>query len=328
MKRIMGAMCFALVSAFASGVHAQTILTFSHTDTPAGTRHKTAEFFAEKVKEYTEGRYEIQVYHSGQLANDPRAVEMLRVGGLDFTVTATGGYATVANGLNLTALPYLVDNYEHAWRLYENSEWLQEQFAELEKRNIKVLTTWEAGFRSFSTTFPMNSLEEIRGKKIRIFSSEMIRWIMEALGMSPIVMPVTDVYLGLQQGTVEGQENPIDTIYALRFYEVAKNITLTQHVYSPTPLGVSTLTWSRLSPEDREAVSRAAVEATQFSRDAVLAAEQVQLDAMEKGGATISRPDTGPFRDAVKSVYDLARGTYGDAVDRMLEEAQAVRANQ
>ena len=85
---------------------------------------------------------------------------------------------------------------------------------------------WEAGFRSFSTSFPLNSPADAKGKKLRIAPVEMIRWIMEAQGWNPVVMPVTEVYLAIQQGTVTGQENPVDTIFSQRFYEVAKHITL------------------------------------------------------------------------------------------------------
>jgi TRAP-type C4-dicarboxylate transport system substrate-binding protein len=88
---------------------AQTTLKFSHTDTAVGSRQAAAELFAEKVAEYTEGRYKVEVFHSGQLANDPRAVEQLRIGGLDFIVTAPGTYATFERNLNLAALPFLPD---------------------------------------------------------------------------------------------------------------------------------------------------------------------------------------------------------------------------
>lgn len=315
----------AVTVGVASQSFAQTVLRFSHTDTAVGSRQKAAELFADKVAEYTEGRYKVEVFHSGQLANDPKALEQLRIGGIDFTVTGTGTYAAFVNELNLSALPYLVETYEQGWKLYDDSAWFKEQFEKLPSKGLRVLATWEAGFRSFTTTFPLESPADAVGKKLRIFPNDMIRWIMESLGFNPVVLPVTEVYLAIQQGTVEGQENPVDTIYSIRFYEVAKHITLTQHVYSPLPLSVAEITWDKFSDADKEAVSRAAREAAEFSRETVRAAEADQLKEMEQKGAIISRPDVTPFREAVKPVYDRAREQYGAEVDRILADAEAVR---
>lgn len=104
-----------IAAAFAlplSAAAAATALKFSHTDQPGGARHMAAELFAKKVGEYTQGRYEVKVYPAGQLANDPKAIEQLQLGGIDFTVSSTGSYATHLATLNLTMLPFLVENYD------------------------------------------------------------------------------------------------------------------------------------------------------------------------------------------------------------------------
>lgn len=323
MKRI--ALAIAALLATAATAHGQAVLKFSHTDTPAGARQKAAEFFAAKVAEYTKGRYTVQVFHSGQLANDPKAVEQLQLGGIDFTVTATGTYAAHQRSLNLAAMPFLVETYEQGWRLYDQSAWLKGEFDKLPAKGIRILATWEAGFRSFTTKDPLRGPDDAKGKKMRVFPNDMIRWIMEAIGFNPVVMPVTEVYLAIQQGTVIGQENPIDTIYSLRFYEVAPHITLTQHVYSPLPLSVSERTWAKLSAEDKAAVTRAAGEAAALSRKLVRESEAGQLKEMEAKGAKVHRPDIEPFRKAVAAVYEKARAAYGKDTDAVLEEAAAIR---
>lgn len=315
-----------VVAAFASAASAQTVLKFSHTDNPGGSRQAAAELFAEKVAEYTENRYEVRIFPAGQLANDPKAIEQLQLGGIDFTVSATGSYATHLPSLNLTAMPFLVDTFEQGWELYDNSAWLTGEFAKLPEKGFRVLSTWEAGFRSFTTTDPLNSPADAAGKKMRVFPNDMIRWSMEAIGFQTVVMPITDVYLGIQQRTVNGQENPVDTIKSLRFYEVAPNITLTQHVYSPLPLTVAESAWQKFSDADKEAVSKAAAEAAAFSRDLVKNSVNTQLEEMIADGATVTTPEIGPFRDAVASVYDKARGVYGaEQVDQILADAKAIR---
>jgi tripartite ATP-independent transporter DctP family solute receptor len=300
-------------------------MRFSHTDSGTGSRQAAAERFAGRIRELTGGRINVQVFHSGQLANDPRAIEQLQLGGIDFTVSGTGSYAPQQRPLNLTALPFLVDSYEQGWALYDEGRWIQSQFDQLPAKGLRMLATWEAGFRSFTTRAPLNSPADARGLRMRVFPNDMIRWIMEAIGFSPVVLPVTEVYLAIQQGTVIGQENPIDTIHSLRFYEVAPHITMTQHVYSPLPLAMAERSWQRLTPADREHVLTAAREAAAFSRTAVREAEAGQLRDMEGRGARINRPDIAPFRAAVQSVYTRAREVYGADVDAILAEADAIR---
>jgi tripartite ATP-independent transporter DctP family solute receptor len=315
-----------VASVVGTAASAQTVLRFSHTDNPGGSRQAAAEVFAEKVQEYTEGRYEIRIFPAGQLANDPKAIEQLILGGVDFTVSATGSYATHLPSLNLTAMPFLVDSYEQGWELYDNSEWLSGEFDKLPDVGFRVLSTWEAGFRSFTTNEPLTSPTDAESMKMRVYPNDMIRWSMEAIGFQTVVMPITDVYLAIQQGTVNGQENPVDTINSLRFYEVAPNVTLTRHVYSPLPLTISEATWNKFSAEDQDAVARAAAESAAFSRDLVRNSVDAQIAEMEAAGAKVSVPEIGPFREAVATVYDKARGVYGAGeVDKILADADAIR---
>eukprot|EP00903_Cladosiphon_okamuranus_P001221 g1219.t1 len=316
----------AILAVGIAGAEAAETLRFSHTDNPGGSRQAAAEVFAEKVAEYTDGRYEVQIFPSGQLANDPKAIELLQLGGVDFTVSATGSYATHLPSLNLTAMPFLVDTYEQGWELYDNSEWLQGEFDKLPEKGFRVLSTWEAGFRSFTTNEPLASPTDAESMKMRVFPNDMIRWSMEAIGFQTVVMPITDVYISIQQSIVNGQENPVDTIKSLRFYEVAPYITLTRHVYSPLPLTIAEKTWQSFSDEDKEAVLKAAAESAAFSRDLVKSSVDSQLAEMQEAGATVSVPEIGPFRDAVQPVYAKAKDVYGaEAVDNILADAAAIR---
>jgi TRAP-type C4-dicarboxylate transport system substrate-binding protein len=157
------AFCFLLAFAVPQA-GAQKVLKFSHTDNPGGLRDEAAKTFAQKVEKYTQGRYKVQVFPSGQLANDPKAIEQLQLGGIDFTVSATGSYATHLRTLNLTALPFLVDTYEQGWKFYDESQRLQKQFSLLPPKGFRVLATFEAGFRCFSTKMPLNSPADAKGK--------------------------------------------------------------------------------------------------------------------------------------------------------------------
>jgi TRAP-type transport system periplasmic protein len=309
--------------AYAQNQSDAKVLKFNHTDTPSGTRHVAAELFAKRVNEYTGGKVRVMVFHSGQLGNDPQSIKQVSEGKLDFTLSSTGSYASLVTELNLTALPYLVTSYEEGWRFYDTSPWLRQQFDKLPAKGMRRIATWESGFRSFTTRSPLVNPSDAKGKKIRIYANEMLKWVMESIGYETVVMPVTEVYAAIQQGKVDGQENPIDTIRALRFYEVAPNVVLTQHVYGPLPLVISESTWSKLSSSERSAVSKAAIEAQQVSRTLVQQADERNLQAMTAAGAKITRPDIDLFRKAMEQVYAKAEKVYGSDVATIIQEARS-----
>lgn len=321
---LTGITVVALVAA-ASGASAQTTLKFSHTDQQQGARHAAALEFAKKVEELTQGRYKVQVFCCSQLGNDPKNIEQLGLGAIDFTVSSTGSYAPHVPTLNLTMLPYLVDTYEQGWAFYDQSDWLKAQFDKAPAKGFRFLATWEAGFRSMTTKDALNSPADAKSKKLRTFPNEMMRWTLESMGFNIQIMPLPEVYLAIQQGAVAGQENPIDTIYSNKFYEVAPNVTLTQHVYSPIPLTISEKTWQKLVLADQKAVMQAAQHAAKISRDTIKSNDEKQLTEMQAKGAKIGRPAVGPFRDAVQPVYAKAKEKYGADVDTVLAEAEKIR---
>jgi len=312
--------------ALASAAQAQTVLKFSHTDQQAGARQAAASLFAKKVEELTQGRYKVQVFCCSQLGNDPKNIEQVALGGIDFTVSGTGSYAPHVPTLNLTALPYLVESYAQGWKLYDESKWLKEQYDKAPAKGFRFLSTWEAGFRSMTTKDALNSPDDAKGKKLRTFPNEMMRWTLEAMGFNIQIMPLPEVYLAIQQGAVSGQENPIDTIYSNKFYEVAPHVTLTNHTYSPIPLVISEKTWQKFSPADQKAVTEAANIAAKFSRTMIAGNDDNQLREMASKGAKINaRPNVAAFRAAVQPVYAKAREKYGNDVDTFMRDAEAVR---
>jgi len=303
------------------------VLKLSHTDGPTGARQAASELFAKKVSEYTKGRYKIEVYHSGQLANDQKGLEQVALGGIDFAIAGNIVYSNIVKEYNLTSLPYLIDTYEQGWHFYDDSKFMQDMNKKFEPKGMKIVSVFEAGFRSFTTKKPFNTLADVKNAKMRIFNNDFVLWITQSMGMNPVAMPVTEAYLGIQQGVVEGQENPVDTIYSQKFYEVAPYITLTEHQYAPIPLSVSMKTWKALSPEDQEAVMKAGKEASMFSRETVRANDNKLLEEMKSKGAKVNMIDKAPLQAATKSVYEKASGVYTkELVDSVIKEAEAIKA--
>jgi tripartite ATP-independent transporter DctP family solute receptor len=331
-------MCAAIAAVWLAGgtisaraqtpANAPVTLRLSHTDQLQGSRNAAAQLFARKVEELTQGRYKVEVFCCSQLGSDPKNIEQLGFGGIDFTVSATGSFATYIPTLNLTMLPYLIDSYEQGWKFYDQSTWLKAQFDKAPARGFRFLATWEAGFRDMTTRDPIGSPADAKGIKLRTFPNEMMRWTLESIGFNVQIMPLPEVYLALQQNVVQGQENPIDTIYSNKFYEVAPNVTLTRHVYSPIPLAISERTWQKLSPADQKAMVEAARIAGKFSRDFVVANEEKAIGAMKDKGAKIGRPDLQAFRRTVQPVYGKAREKYGADVDAAVADAAAARGSR
>ena len=325
--KLLAHFAFALTGiSLAMGACAQTVLKFSHTDQQQGGRHAAAQIFAKKVADYTQNRYKVNVFCCSQLGNDREERRAARfAGGIDFTVTGTGSYAPFIDNLNLTALPFLFDSYEQGWKFYDESKWLKAQFDKGPAKGLRFLATWEAGFRCMTTRDVLNSPADAKGKKLRTFPNEMMRWLLEDIGFGVQIMPLPEVYLAIQQGAIAGQENPIDTIYSNKFYEVAPNITMTRHVYSPIPLAISEKTWQKLSPADQKAVTQAAVEAGAWNRIEVKSSEEKQMAEMTSKGAKINSPNLTPFREAVKPTLEKAKVKYGADVDAIMADVNAVR---
>ena len=181
--KLLAQFAFVLTSiSLAIGAQAQTVLKFSHTDQQQGGRHAAAQIFAKKVADYTQNRYKVNVFCCSQLGSDPKNIEQLVAGGIDFTVSATGSYAPHIDSLNLTMLPFLFDSYEQGWKFYDESKWLKTQFDKAPAKGFRFLATWEAGFRCMTTKDVLNSPADAKGKKLRTFPNEMMRWLLEDVG--------------------------------------------------------------------------------------------------------------------------------------------------
>ena len=207
---ILGMLCLAMGAA-----EAGTTLRLGHTDPPDGLRHKASLLFADKVKEYTQGRYSVDAHHSSTLGDDPKLLEQVKLGAIDFAVTGVGIYSNQVPELGLLALPYLVESYEQGWQLFDTSSWAKEWFAKLQTKNIRYLAMWEAGFRQLTAKKRVLKPEDVKGMKIRISKNEMYLWIWSTLGANPTVMALGETYISLQQGVVDAQENPIATIRSM-----------------------------------------------------------------------------------------------------------------
>lgn len=306
---------------------AGTVLRLGHTDPPDGLRHKAATLFADKVKEYTQGRYSVDVHHSGTLGDDPKLLEQVKLGAIDLAISGIAIYGNQVPELGLLALPYLVESYEQGWALYDTSPWVKEWLGKLQTKNMRALSVLEAGFRQLTANKPVRTPADVKGMKIRIAKNQVYVWLWQTLGANPTVMALGETYISLQQGVVDAQENPIPTIHVQKFYEVAKNVSLTNHIYAPIPLSLNEKRWQAMSAADQSTFVNAAQEASAWHRKAVVSEDEKMLAEMHAKGATVIKPDVPAFGKASQPVYDKAGEQYPKPVlQALLKDAEAVKA--
>lgn len=316
---IAAAACVLLPAA----AFAQTKLMLGHGAAPGNPRHEAAVKFAEVLKAKTAGRLDVQVAPSAQLGDDAAMVTALRTGALDISANSQGALANAVPEYAAFGMPFLFGSLQQAWKVLDGplGKELAERSAE---KGLVVLGYWDNGIRHMSNSKrPLLKPEDLKGLKMRTPPDAVTVDIMQSLGAEAQQIKFAELYVALQQGVVDGQENPLMNIHASKLYEVQKYISLTGHKYEMTPFLMSKRSWDKLSEADRKAVMEAAAEATALQRKlsqesddkliADLKAKGIRVDtvdksAFEKGTATVDdKWMAGPIGPYVKKVIAAAR---------------------
>jgi tripartite ATP-independent transporter DctP family solute receptor len=300
-----------------------TKLTFGHGAAPGNPRHEAAVLFAERVKAKTNGRYEIQVAHSAQLGDDAAMVTALRSGTLDLSANSQGAMANVVPEYAALGLPFLFTDIQKAWTLLDGpvGEDLAKRTA---AKGMVVLGYWDNGIRHVTNSKrPIKGPADIKGLKIRTPPDSMTVDIMQSLGADTQQIKFAELYVALQQGVVDGQENPLANIASAKLYEVQKYLSLTGHKYEVNPFVMSKRSWDKLSPADQKIFQEAAAEATQTQRKLSKEADEKLTVELKSKGVQIETVDRKAFIEATKPVYaKWAGGPSGDFVKRVIQQTQ------
>ncbi len=309
-----------LLLAPGAGVGAAEIeLRFAHTQPTSDTHHLATEWFAERVAELTDGRVGISIHPAGELGNDPTILEGVRLGTIDIGQTGNPFYTRFEPKLNVLDLPYLFADYDHVYRVVDG-EIGDSLLAELEKHRMKGLAFWEIGFRKITNSRrPIHEPADLQGLKIRTTPNPAHVQAFELWGAIPTPMAFTEVYLALETGTVDGQENPLNIIRSNRFQEVQSHLSFTDHAYTVSIVSMNLSRFNALEPDVQEALVTAAREAADYQRR--LNREQAEDDLAairEAGVAVVEDVD----REAFKAiVFDEVRASYEDQFGSELVDA-------
>jgi len=292
-------------------------LKMSITISNTSTWFKAAEQFANEVKENSDGRINIKVYPNEQLSggDSGKAVESLSKGTIDLTYNSTIIYSILNDKLGVLSAPFLFKDAADvdAKLAGEGGEAIKEIIRDF---GVEPLGFGENGFRQVTNSVrEIKSPEDIKGLKIRIPGIKMYTDLWTLYGANPATMTMSEVFTALQQGTVDGQENPIDVIYSSKLQEVQKHVTMWNYSYDPLILGMNKKLFDSLSDEDKQILLTAADNANKYQIELARDTEKDQIKEMEEAGVKFYYPteeEFAAFKEKVQPIYDDYKEVWGE----------------
>ena len=289
-------------SEFAGG---QTFsIKIGHSDTTSNPIHVSLENFKAYVEEKSGGAVTVDIYAAEQLGSNTEMAEMLEMGSLDAMMMPQGLEATYAPKINTLGLPFLFEDYDSVYKVLD-SEIGDELVADLADRNMIQLAYWENGLRQTTNSKrPLNKAEDFKGLKIRTPEDAMTIAIFTALGAAPSPLAFSELYLALQQGTFDGQENPVSNIHANNFQDVQKYLSMTNHKYECKNMIFSLTSWNKYPEDVQNLLKEAAKIYGDEHRKAIVDSQETMLKELQDAGMEVNEPDIEDLKAATASVYD------------------------
>lgn len=310
---------------FPFAVQAQAIkLTLGHGAAPGNPRHEAAVKFAEVLKAKTGGRIEVQVAPSAQLGDDAAMVTALRTGALDLSANSQGAVANAVPEYAAFGMPFLFTSAAHAFKVLDGP--LGKELADKSAaKGLIVLGYWDNGIRHMTNSkHPITKVEDLKGLKMRTPPDTVLVDIMQSVGAEAQQIKFAELYVALQQGVVDGQENPIMNIHASKLYEVQKHLALTSHQFQMTPFLIGKRSWDRLSDADKKAVQEAAAEATALQRKLSQESDEKLLADLKAKGVQVTTVDKAAFQKATVAVdQKWLAAPIGPYVKKVIEAARS-----
>jgi len=281
-----------------------------------------ARQFKKALDEFAPGQFDVQLFPNRQLGDEKEMLEGLSFGTIDMAVITNSPISRIAPPFQINDMPFIYASEEQAYKVLDGPIG-QELLKTLEKKNIIGLAFAEGGFRQMiNNVRPIYLPKDVAGIKWRVMPNPVYIEMFRALGGNAVPMPWGEVFTAVQQGTVDGLEIPIAVIYNNGYYEVCKYLSLTNHTYSALGILISKRTYNKLTPEQREAVRKAARKAAQEERRMNRQNVAKLIDKLKAKGMKVNQvKDFSAFRKKVKHVYDKFRSSIGEKLfERVLAE--------
>jgi tripartite ATP-independent transporter DctP family solute receptor len=301
-------------------------LKLAHFGAEESAAQTAAKQFADNVEKRTNGAIKITIYANNVLGGPPQILEQVLMGTLDMTLSGQDQIAKHVPLFDCVAIPFSTDGYEHMDRLLDGPfmEWAK---PELAKKGVVMLSSWEWGFRQITNSkHPILTPADVQGLKIRTPPAMAYQAAMEALGANVQTIDFSELVMAMRQGVVDGEENPIDTIYNLKLYESQKYITIVNYLYSSMVHLVNQKVWDKLTPEQKKIFQEESDSARDLMRKTVRGNEATQIADMRSKGIQIDSPPLKPFQDKMGPAHDKIRSNIGAAnFDKWMQMAAATR---
>ena len=282
--------------------------------------------FGEIVGKETGGTIKVEVFSDGVLGGDRQTLEGLQMGTIHGTSVSTGPIAAFAPRFDAFDLPFLFKDKPTAFKVVDGPIG-QEVLADLEKVGMIGLCYWENGFRHLTNNRrEVKTIEDIKGLKIRTLESKVHVETWKLLGANPTPMSFSQLYTALEQGVVDGQENPFGNVTANKFNEVQKYLTTTGHVYNASPFLVSKKFWDALNDKEKDIIKKAALEARDYQRQLNEKEDQdSRADLIKKGMkiTDLSAEEKAKAQQILKPLYaDVSKAIGGGLVEKIIDAAK------
>ncbi len=301
------ALALALALCLTMAASAETTFQLGTTVNEQDSFQVAAEKFAELVEERTNGEYKIEIFPNGTLGDEADMLSSMSMGMLDMGIVTSGPFINFSEMMGVLDMPFLFANNEEAYEILDG-EIGQELLGTLEAAGLKGLAYAERGFRNVTNSVrPVNSAADLEGLKLRVMENEIYTATFNALGVNAVPMAWQEALTAMQQGTIEGQENPINVIHSYKLADEygQKYVTLDRHSYSTAIITMSLDRFNELDEATQQIFKDAAQEAAEYERAWVAEQEAGQLEDIKAAGAeVVEEPDVDSFRAAVQSVYD------------------------
>lgn len=295
----------AIMVPFSQSAYATTILRLAYAENSQPVK-EALHYIGKAVEEKTNGSVMVQFFPDGQLGGERELVEMTQVGAIDLTKVSSGLLESFSPLYGVFSLPYLFESEERFYQVMDNPDIMGQVYRSTESQGFAGVGWYDSGARSFyMTRGPINTVADLRGKKIRVMQSETSIETMKLLGASPIAMGQAEVYTSLQQGIIDGAENNEFALTIARHGEVAKFYSYDMHTRIPDIVIMSTLTKRKLTPDQLVALKEAITESVEVEKQAwKVEMEKTRELAQTQFGVQFNTVELAPFKAAVQPIYD------------------------
>lgn len=309
---------------FGQAVAAELELKFGHVGKPGSLFETSVNEFAKRANEKLAGKAKVVAFGSSQLGKDKELLKKLKLGTVQFALPSSV-MASVADEFGVFDMPYLVKDRDHMAKIEKEILW-PKLAQHAEKKGYKIIAVWENGFRNITNNVrPINTPDDLKDIKLRTPKSVWRVKMFKAYGANPSPLSFSELFVALQTGTFDGQENPYAQIASAKLNEVQKYLSITGHVYTPAYVTVSAKHWDKIPADVRAVLEETAKETQAFVYKTAAQLEVDLLDQLKAGGMEVNTADKAAFVKASAAIYSEFGGSVDggkDLIDHALRLAK------